>query len=221
MKRNILLGVLLFFSVHSFSQGKYGFEAGAGYTPFKKSYITPTIKGYYLARLSHTFYGGGELSFQRFSLLDNLNPPASGLAFGDVVRIRQTSSYLFFTPKIEMGIGFRKHVFANFLMGPGIYLGGSQWTHQYEPFWTTASGSYGADTSTANTTYNIPNIIFRIGGGFTERIPTFRYWNIVISEEFSYMPGNLSKQSPGFKTNYFSLTVGLMHKYPQVAMEED
>jgi len=204
------------------AQGKYGFDAGICYPTFHEGYVTPTIKGYYLARLSHTLYLGGEVSFLRFSLQDNVNPAASSVAFGDIISVRQLSSYLFLTPKFQVGIGFRKHVFADFSMGPGFYLGGVQWSHLYEPYWTTPSGgTFGKDTLSYNTTYNLPNLVFRFSCGLTERIPTFRYWNIVLTESFGYIPGKLGKESPAIRSNYIAFTVGVLHKYPSVAVEED
>lgn len=203
-------------------QGKYGFEAGALYPSFKTAYITPTVKGYFMAHLSHTLYLGGELSYQRFSFLDNVNPSSSTVAFGSIISIRQMSSYLFIAPKLQVGIGWRKHVFADFSMGPGIYLGGVQWSHDYEPYWTTpGGGAYGKDTISFNTTYNLPNVVFKMTCGLTERIPTYRYWNIVLSETYGYLPGKLGKESPAIRSNYFALTLGVMHKYPVRMAEED
>ena len=220
MKRILLIAFLSVASLHSNAQGKYGFEAGIGYSTIKKSYITPTLQSYYLARLSRTFYAGGGISFQRYSFFNTLNPATP--AFGDVLSIRQSSDYLFFMPRAEMGFGVRKHWFATFCMGPGIYVGGAQWRHEYQPLWITPGGiPYGTDTTNTNTAYNVPNLIFRISAGLKQRIPTYRYWNIVISEEFTYLPGVMNKVGPGMKTNYLSLTVGIMHKYPVVTMEDD
>lgn len=222
MKRFLLPGLLLLLANCAHAQGKYGFEAGAAYTTFSKSYITPAIQTYWLGRLSRTFYAGGAISVQRYSM-DYINhPPPSALVFGDILELRQKSDYIFFTPRLEAGLGYSKHLFVNFSMGPGIYMGGNQWTHSYQPFWITPSGSpYGADTAFTNTSSNVHNFVFRYTAGFKQRFTTYGYWNIVVSEEFTYLPGNLSKQGPGMKTNYLCLTVGIMHKYPSVAMEED
>jgi hypothetical protein len=106
--------------------------------------------------------------------------------------------------------------------GQVSYVGGAQWRHEYQPLWVTPGGiPYGTDTTNTNTPYNVPNLKFRISAGLKQRIPTYRYWNIVISEEFTYLPGVMNKVGPGMKTNYLSLTVGIMHKYPVVAMEDD
>jgi hypothetical protein len=223
MKRLAAALFLSFVSYFSFAQqGKYGFDLGLGYTTFQKSYITPAIQTYWLSRLSRTFYCGGAISFQRYSMQYSSNTSGSSVAFGDVLSIRQKSDYIFFTPRLEMGVGRHKHYFATLSLGPGIYAGGNQWTHQYEPLWyTTSGGAYGVDTAFSNTSYNVPNILFRITAGLKQRIPTFRYWNIVISEELTMLPANLNKKGPEIKTNYLMLSVGIMHKYPSVAAEED
>jgi len=222
VKRLIAVLFLTLSTIPSFGQqGKYGFEAGAGYTTFNKSYLTPTIQGYWLGRLSHTFYLGGAVTFQRYSMKYSFSPAQSFVAFGDILSLRQKSDYLFFTPRLEAGIGRTKHLFVNFSLGPGIYMGGNQWTNQYRPLWTTPSGYYGTDTATTNTSYNVPTFKFRYAAGFRQRFTMYGYWNLVFTEEFNYIPGNLSKQGPGMKTNYLSFTMGIMHKYPSVAMEED
>ncbi len=212
---------LLFHSMASFSQGKYGFEAGVGYTTYNKSYLTTAFQVYWLGRLTHTFYFGGAIAFQRLSMKYSNNPSAASLDSGTIFNIRQKSDYLFFTPRIEMGIGRYKHLFVNLSMGPGIYLGGNQWTHENQPFSTSSVIGYIPDTVFINTSNNIQNLIFRFTGGFKQRFTTYSYWNIVVSEEFSYIPGKISRETPDFKTNYFTVTVGIMHKYPSTRFEED
>ncbi len=213
--------ILSFLSTPTFSQGKYGFETGVGYTTYNKSYLTAAAQGYWLGRLSHTFYFGGVISFQRLSMKYTNNPAPATLDSGTIFNIRQKSDYLFFMPRIEMGIGRYKHLFANFSMGPGIYLGGNQWTHMYQPFITSGNNGYIPDTVFLNTSYNVQNLLFKFTAGLKQRFTTYSYWNIVISEEFSYVPGKISRETPDFKTNYFTVTLGIMHKYPSTRFEED
>ena len=109
-----------------------------------------------------------------------------------------------------------------YLSGRGCIWGGYQNTYQFQPFWTNTSGySYGRDTVSYNTSYNIPKVIFKVGAGISERVPTYRYWNIILSQEFTYLPGYISKGTcaPNLKTGYISFQVGIMHKYPQVFVE--
>ena len=221
MQRLIVLILFSFFATHSYAQGGiYGFEAGAGYGTSYKAHVTPAFEGYCLKRFSASLYIGGALSFQRYSFLFATNhAPAN---YGDMVSIRQKCQYLFFSPKIDLGIGYRKYLHVYFMAGPGIYMGGNQTTNKKEPFWTTPSGgNFGADTVGYNTTNNIPNVTFRAGFGISERIPTYRYFNIILSQEFSLLPSHLSDANPALQTNYFSFTVGIMHKYPQAHVDQD
>lgn len=197
----------------------YGFYGGIGRSTSYKGYITPTFEGYFLTRIMEDVCAGGSISFQRYSFLNDFNPDESTLKYGDLMSIRHRSSYVFFRPKIDAGIGYRQYVHINFSLGPGFLVGGSQYRNQFEPFWTTSSGPYGRDTASVNVTYNIPSIVFRYTLGISERIPTRGYWNIMLSQEFSYVPTSFGKTGPALNSGYISFTVGIMHKYPQVFVE--
>ena len=221
MKRTVLITLLSFVTVCSYAQGgMYGFLGGVGYSTGYQSKITPAFEAYYLKKLTHRFSVGGSLFFQKYSFKNTLIKDAGNLQFGDVLNISQKSSYLFFCPKIDFGIGYRKYVHAHVAFGPGVYMGGRQYTSEYQPYWTASNGSnYGADTTAYNTSYNIPKVIFRTAIGLSERLPTYRYWNILLSEEFSYLPGDISRGNPAMHTAYLSFGVGIMHSYPQVLVE--
>ena len=203
----------------SFSQGMYGFEGGVGYCTSYKGYITPAAEGYYLHKITQHFFAGGSVSFQRYSFLRDMHQDAGSIVFGDIISVRQKSSFLFLCPKIDYAIGYRKIWHVHIAGGPGFFVGGTQYYNQYQPLWTSGGIPYGADTAANNTTFNIPDIIFRGSIGLSERIPTLGYWNIMLSQEFTFMPGNLGKNGPALNTGYFALTVGVMHKYPQVWVE--
>ena len=219
MKPIILIAFISFTTLPSFSQGMYGFEGGAGKATIKKSYITPEFSGYCLMKLSRSFYLGGALSYEYYSFLHNYNPAAASLVYGDVISIRQKSSYLFLTPKIDFGIGYRKHYHAWFSFGPGIFLGGRQLTSKYDTYQTTPPVTTAYDTTGSYTTNNLPMLISRYTLGFSRRISTSRYWNIMFSGEYSYLPTSFAIHGPHLKTNYFCFTVGIMHKYPMVWVE--
>jgi len=220
MKRYILSALLCCFSICCFGQGMYGFQAGMGFnTGGYHSKKTPAVEAYYLFKVVPRLYMGGSLYFQRYSLRNDRDA-ISGITYGDVVSISQKSSYIFVSPKFDLGIGYRQylHVYATF--GVGVFAGGRQFSDTYSPYWTPPGGApYGADTVSKNTTYNIPNAILRYGVGISERIPTQGYWNIMFSQEFGKMPGGLSNGPYPFNTSYFCFTVGVMHKYPMVFME--
>ena len=226
MKRVILSSFLvallcLFAAPVSFAQGgMYGFQAGIGYGTAYKSKITPAIEGYYLKRLTPRISIGGSIFFQKYSFQNTLIKDTSNINYGDVMSINQKSAYLFFCPKLDFGFGYRKYIHASLAGGPGVYMGGKQSTNEFQPFWTTATGNnFGSDTISYNTTYNIPKVIFRTALGISERLPTYHYWNIIFSQEYSYIPGDISKGNPALSTGYFSFQVGIMHDYPQVFVE--
>lgn len=219
MKRYLSAVLLFCVSTCSYAQGMFGAHAGLGYTSGYQSSITPAIEAYYLHKITHRIYAGGALFLQRYALTaaQTTNSP---IAYGDIIAIRQKSSFLFIDPKIDYGIGYRKfiHVFATF--GPGIFMGGRQWSDTHKPYWTPPGGvPFGADTIAVNTTYNIPSVVMRFGFGVMERIPTHRYWNITLSQEVGFMPGGISKGNPALQTPYISFQVGVMHKYPHVFVE--
>ena len=220
MKRIFLIAVFSLFAFGSFGQGMFGAQAGLGYGTAYKSKITPAFEGYYLQQIFPRIYIGGSIFYQRYSFKNTLISDTNNLAYGDVISINQRSSYLFLCPKIDLGIGFHRYVHLSLAFGPGLYLGGNQYTYAFQPFWTNTSGvSYGKDTVSNNTSYNIPKVVYRVALGVSERIPTHRYWNIMLSQEFSFLPGYISHGDPKMSTGYFSFQVGIMHKYPMKFIE--
>jgi hypothetical protein len=218
MKKLLLIGLLSFLSSASFSQtGMYGFNIGLGYTSIAHSHITPVFEGYHLWCITNHIYVGGDLSLQRFSFRYDGTASAASINYGELVSIRQKSSYLFFSPKIDFGIGYRKYVHIDLSGGIGVVMAANQVTSEYQYSAVLPVG----DTVGLNTSYNIPRIMYRAGAGISERIPTHRYFNIMLSEAFSYIPGSLSRNTPNFYTNYFCFTVGVMHKYPRAWHETD
>lgn len=220
MKSGALVVLFCLVTTTSFSQGMFGFQAGIGrgtaYTPNK----TLAVEGYYLYKVTPHFHMGASLFFQRYSFLNTLVKDTANLNYGEVLSIRQRSSYLFFCPILDIGFGYHKYVRAAISFGPGLYVGGNQYYNQFQPAWINTAGySYGRDTVSYNTTYNIPQVLFRVGLGLSERIPTYRYWNITLSEEFTYLPRYISNGAPKLSTGYISFMVGIMHKYPQVFVE--
>src|ERR1700744_4099185 len=131
MKKIILITLSSFLAGLSYSQGMFGFQAGIGYGTAYKATITPALEGYYLKKLTSRLYVGGSLFFQRYSFQNTLIKDTSNLNYGDLLSIRQKSSYLFFCPKIDFGFGYHKYIHANLSFGPGLYMGGTQYTYMY------------------------------------------------------------------------------------------
>lgn len=220
MKKIMLIAFLSCCTISCFSQGMYGVDAGVGKVTSYQSYKTPAFAAYFLTKINRSIYCGGSLNYQRYSFLYSSDVAPSAVTYGDVLNTRLKSSYLFFSPKIDFGIGYRKYLHLNFSVGAGVFMGGSEWTNKYEQYFILpAATSFRSDTALYNTSYNIPNLVFRYAAGLSERIPTRHFWNIVLSQEFSYLARKLNYGGPNLKTNYIAFTVGIMHKYPQVAIE--
>lgn len=219
MKRLLFFLALGLYCLPAAGQGMYGFEGGVGLGTAYKPYLTPVLEGYWLQRITHRIYAGGALKLEKYSFLYEPAAHPATATYGDLINIRQKSAYLFFSPKIDYGIGYRKYIHLHASAGPGLYMSGQQTSYEHQPFWTTAAGNVGADTIGANTTYNLPNAIFRYTLGITERIPTSGYWNIVLTQELSMVSGSLSKGGVPLNTGFISFTIGVMHKYPQVLVE--
>ncbi len=219
MKRIFLFALMILLSGEAFSQGMFGMEAGVGQSTVKKSYKTPVIKGYYLYKLSRNFYAGGTLSYERYSFLEKYNvAPAPG-SNNAVINIRQKSGYMFLSPTVDMGIGYRKYLHIHAAFGLGIFTDGTQLSNKYEQYVATPPIGTAYDTATVNTTRNIPILASRYAMGFSWRIPTGGYWNIILTSEYAHIPANLTNFGPKLKTDYVSFTIGIMHKYPMVLVE--
>lgn len=219
MNRILFAAVILFFAPYCRAQGMYGAQLGLGYSMGYTSKLTPNFDAFCLHKVIRRVYAGGELSVQRYSMLNDIK--TSGAAnYGDIISVSEKANYAFLCAKVDYAVGFHQYFHFSLSYGPGIFVGGHQYTNTHLPYWTTPGGaSYGADTTAVNTTYNIPNVTFKGSFAISERIPTPGYWNILLSQEFNFLPGNLSNNGPAFNTSYIAFKVGIMHKYPMVFVE--
>ena len=216
--RIILFAFLLALGDSATAQGMFGFMGGAGYAHGRdgyKGHVTPTFEGYYLGKLSRHFYAGGSISFQRYYLVKDMGVNVVTAGFGQPISIRQESNYLYLCAKADIGIGYRNLFHVLLAVGPGLNTGGQQFTTQKMPL----SHWGGYLLYDFETSYNITNVVARATMGISERIPTHRYWNIMLSQEFTWTPTSLTKQGENSNTNYFACTVGIMHKYPHVRVQ--
>lgn len=218
MKRILPAVLFALFVTPSFSQGMFGVQGGIGFTTGYKTYYTPSFEGCYLAKVSPHIYLGGALAVQRYSFLDDLDK-GNNLSYGDIISIRQKSSYVFFKPKFDLGIGARKHMHLTFSCGPGVFMSGNKTTQNYEPLVSPTGGYSGADTVSNSIKYNMRTVVFQATPGIWERIPTHGYWNITLSQELNYISSKLNYPGTNLKTNYILFSVGIMHKYPHVVVE--
>ncbi len=216
MRIILITALFILLGMNSYSQGQYGFIAGTGFTTSYSSHYTPTLDGYFLTRLTRSIYAGGALSFRRYSF--EYSSGTGNPAYGDVLSITQKSSYLYFAPRIDLGVGYRKRFHFYFALGPGILLGGNKETSYYEPRYQHTGPSTGSDTLTANTNSSMRTLIFNYAVGVTYRLP-LGYWNVILSQEISYISSKLNYPGTNLNTSFLNLSVGLVHKYPQVTVE--
>lgn len=211
----MILGIALLPALAASGQGMYGADLGVGVPTAYRNRNTIYAQGYYLHRINHRVYAGATMMYQRYSLVNELNPATA--TYGDVLSIQQRSNFLYFSPKVDVGIGYRKyfHVFAS--AGIGFNMGSTQTSYTHVPYWTPPGGApYGNDTAAVNTSYNVPSVVSRVGVGLTQRIPTHRFFNLVLTQEYSLIGGNISNSAPAMKIGYLSFGIGIMHKYPMV-----
>lgn len=219
MKIAALVAVAALISMQAFSQGMYGFEGGFGRATAGKSYATPVFTGYVLGKLTRSFYVGGAVSYQQYSFRYNYNRTAASLTDGDIISIRNQSSYVIFSPKVDFGIGYRKYFHLHTTFGLGLLAEGYQLANTYGTYAAAPPVSIGHDTTAVYTSHNLPVLVSRYTLGASWRIPTLRYWNIVVSGEYAIIPTNLTIHGPSLRTNFYCFTVGISHKYPMTFVE--
>ncbi len=218
MKRIAAAILFCLCSQYSFAQGSYGFGMGIGSCTAPKARITPAFEGYHLWKLSARWYAGIHTSLERYSFLYEINPAFPN--YGDAINIRQKSSFLYLTPRLDFGLGYRRHLHISLLAGPGVVMSAGQTTNTYEPLLRTPTANIGADTVGFRTSYNVPRIVYKAGVHITERISTHGYFNIALTQQVHYLFSELAKNVPSVSPIYFCFTVGLVHKYPQVWRED-
>lgn len=181
-----------------------------------KGYITPTFAMFYVHKLTRDFYAGIDVNYERYSFYADMKSASQG--YRDVIDIRHKASYVFFNAKLDVGIGYRKRFHAYLKAGPGIYAGGNQIRREYDIF-GSSGGTHWLDTVTTRSPQYIPGAIIHVSAGIWERIPTHGKWNILLTQEFTFVPGDMNSSGPPLRTNFISLGFGVVQKYPQVFVE--
>ena len=197
------------------SQGVFGGEAGMGRVSAYGGYQTPTISGTYLKYVIPHVYLGTSVDWRYFSFM--FTDPLqlfSDPNFGTITAIDHHSLYLFISPMVDISIGENQYIHFNLDAGPGLYLGGSEQT-TYE-----ANAIQGLPVfNNVNTTSQSNKVIYQLGYGLTEYIPTRGYWSIKLSQQFSTLGRNLNSgnvYTPRLITGYTSFTIGISHYYKRI-----
>ena len=212
MNKIAFAGLLVLFSVKCFSQGYYSFETGAGKVSSYGNYYTPASEAAYMKMLFKHCYIGGAIDWRYFSFTyADAFPQYTDPNYGYISSINHHSSYLFFSPLIDISIGERQIFHFNVNAGPGIYLDGNETT-------TYVSNRLPGNIvyNNINTTKDNNKVIYQYGYGFSEYIPTRWNWLIKLSQQWSILGRDLNSPnaySPGLRSNYVCFTIGISHYY--------
>jgi len=215
MKRFLLPVLFLLCSTNVYSQGIYGFEAGAGTVSSYGNYYTPTIEAGYLKMLFPHVLVGGAIDWRYFSFYyyDPLQQYADP-NFGNILTVNHHSAYLFLSPMLDISIGENQYIHLNCSIGPGFYLYGGEAT-DYVSYSYAGIPQY----NTINTSKNINRVIYQYSVGLSEYIPTRGYWSIKLSQQYSMLGRNLNTDwgiAPPLRTDYMSFTIGISHYYQRI-----
>ncbi len=219
MKRTLLFLSLCLIASLSFAQASFlGVKSGVGFTTTNNSSLSPSFGAEYQISPFRHIYLGGSLFLEgySFSLHDNTYEKFGGQGY----TLSQNSSYLFIAPKVDATVG--RHEYFHFYIsgGMGFLINGEQTITATTPRYPGQGFFPGVVYDTGNTSKNINHIIFRLSMGATQHIQVFPFMDLTCGEELGIIPTWISKNTYGgygdqamdIKTNYVSLSIGLMYK---------
>ena len=233
MRRIGLSFLWLLFANFCSAQNLLGIQAGVGMCTAHLSapiIPTPQFEGYFLRTLSTHFAVGIAAGIDRYSFVQT-NAQPGNTTYEGVLSIKQQSTYLCLSPKADFAIGKRRTIHAMISFGVDKLLVGAQSSDiNYRD---THYGSYaGYYTRLVNFEYtstpDISKTVFVAKAGFTERVAHENRYSIFLFQEFSYLPGYLSKyeEQPLYaiyvyryanqfflKNNYFSCGICITSEY--------
>ncbi len=227
MKCKLLTILLLISATCTFAQNRIGIELGAGkptfaygtYSsvklPIYNTNIVFTGNAYYMRKIAHHWYLGGDVKFEQYSF-DYGNSTSDGNSGTYGTNVIHKSSYINVGPVIDLGVGrTREYLHAYINAGVGFLLTGDQETRNYHETFNQPTVGY---DNTEQTAYKINSFIFRIGCGLKQQFPLTNKWFATINESYSFMPfGDISQPTATGGANihpgYLSLQFGIMHKF--------
>ena len=219
MKPILLILLFSFVSANAHGQAIFALAGGIGQSTSSQTRLdrnAPTFSADYLQTVKTHVYIGCSLFYEHYSFINN----PDGYNTGETDWVKQESGYLFFTPKVDIGFGKEQNFHLFFSSGPGVLLSGSQATSSYSMINYNSSNYYNYPPvyDTINTSNHINKWVFRISAGVTEYIHLPGGWDILLSEQFGFMPSFFSKDTneqnttvpfPGFRTDYLSVQLGI------------
>ncbi len=223
MKRIILFAFLSFLAIRGLAQtntfiGVYG---GGGLST-RYNYDVAISGGVdFVKGLFHRTGLGFNLFYQTYGMeYDNEQYSVKHGGGNAGVVVLNQSSYIFFAPKFDYGMGRRENIHFYVNAGVGYNMSGTETMRK----WDKSNGSgYGNYDSLINTTTNINKLVMRVGVGFTEYLFTSRTWRFTVTEEFGFINKSLSTTSDflnpsrtqysprDLKPTLFSLQIGMTH----------
>jgi hypothetical protein len=199
----------------------FSFYGGAGFG-LSNNYNSGISGGFeYLKGIFDRTALGATVFYQGYSLYyDNEAYGAKGGIGNAGVTILNQSAYVFFCPKITHDIGKSGLIKYYFDAGVGYNMGGTETMRKWDRSVGSAVGIY---DSTIATSPNITKLVMRVGVGLTEYLKLGNRWWFTFTEDFGFVPQNISstvsvtdpertQYTPHRMTaDYFSLQIGFSH----------
>jgi hypothetical protein len=223
MKRFILLAFVSLFAMQGFAQkgSLFSFYGGAGLA-LTNNYDAGISGGIeYLKGIFDRTAFGATIFYQGYNTYEDNEQYAAKNGVGNAgVTILNKSSYIFFAPKIIHDIGRSGLIKYYFDAGVGYSMSGTETMRKWD---RSVGGAYGIYDSTIDTSPNITKLVMRIGFGLTEYMKLGGKWWFTFTEDFGFVPQNISSTvsttdpertiyTPHtMKPGYISLQIGFSH----------
>ncbi len=223
MKRIILIAFISFFAIKGTAQtatfiGLYG----GGGLALSNNYDVGISGGLdFMKGVKNRLSIGARLFYQGIGLVYDNEAYGAKKGIGNAgALLYNKSSYVFFTPKFDIGIRRLENVHFYATAGLGFNMGATESIRKWDNSYGAAYGNY---DSTLNTSTNITSMVMRLGVGLTEYVYTGRHWRLTFSEDFGFIPQNISSTASydnpsrtqyypkSLNAQYFSLHIGLTH----------
>ncbi len=223
MKRITLVVFICLLAIRGYAQPRtfIGIYGGGGLA-LTNNYDVAISGGLDFTRgIQNRLNWGFKLFYQQFGLgYDNEAYGAKDGVGNAGAILNNKSSFVFIAPKLDVGIRRMQNVHFYVDAGVGFKMSGTEtlvkWDH-------SNGANYGNYDSVVNTTPNITSMLIRVGAGLVEYLYTSKHWRFTFTEDFGFIPQNLSStasyDNPS-RTAYtprslapevFSIQIGLTH----------
>jgi hypothetical protein len=226
MKRLLLAAFLSCFAVPGFSQEGtntiFGLYGGAGMATSNNYNVAPSVGFSFIKGIHTRGFLGADLFYQTFSLYyDNEAHGATHGAGTAGAIVRNASSYVFITPKLEYGFGRYQHVHIYGSVGAGFKVGGYDSLRKFDHSYSSTGNPNNYDSS-LDQSKNMNSLLLRFSVGVKEYFSLGAHWRFTLTEDFGFIGSSLTKDdltnpsrtpytprslSPG----YISLQIGIAH----------